>query len=332
MAKRRVVRVIVAVVALTSLLAEVPAKPGGAGDSIEVAAAAMGIAEDIPDLKAGRPAAHQLETTNDAELCAAGSIVIAAPLDALADSFRDLSLLERGGLVTATGRIPEQPTEADFAALPLPESDLEALRTAKPGSSEIKLAADEIEAVRQAGFDGAIPAFRRALLRRVQAWRASGVAGLRTYDDKKSTIDQPGVTQSLLESLSRTNTRKGFEQIETFEYWSVERFGTLKPFVALTSMTVREQPGAVRIDTIQLYASHYCEGLVASIDLAALPDEAGPRTLVRLTFRTQVDGLGGLLGAMKRKVGRTRMVAQLVAGLERLRDQAPRVTRLAKVA
>jgi hypothetical protein len=329
--KRRAGRGILAIGLLASLLAVAPSTPAGVGEPIEVVAAAMGIAEDVPELKAGRAAAHQLETTNDSELCAAGSIVIEAPLAALANSFRDLSLLERGGLVTASGRIPAQPSESNFAALPLPESDLLALRTAKPGNSDIKLAADEIEAIRKSTSDGVLPAFRRALLDRVVAWRGTGLAGLRTYDDKKSTIDQASVTRALLESLSRTNTRKGFEQIETFEYWSVERFGSLKPFVALTSMTVREQPGAVRIDTIQIYASHYCEGLVASIDLQALPDENGPRTLVRLTFRTQVDGLGGLLGAVKRKVGRSRMVAQLVEGLEQLRDQAPRVTQLTEL-
>jgi hypothetical protein len=70
---------------------------------------------------------------------------------------------------------------------------------------------------------------------------------------------------------------------------------------------------------------------VTSIDLIALP---GPTdaTLVRLTFRAQVDGFGGLMGAVKRKVGRSKMVEQLAAGLERMRSAAPRTERPALVA
>jgi hypothetical protein len=285
----------------------------------------MGIGADVAALREGRAVARVLDTDNDAELCAAGSVVVAAPLDALAEAFRDLSLLAAAGMVTASGRISETPSETDFRALRIPPADLAALVAARPGDSDVKLAEGEIEVVRRAGRDGVDPAFRRALLQRVLAWRASGFDGLGSYRDKRSAVDQKTVTRSLLERLGRTRPNGAFAQVESFEYWSVERFGGLKPFVALTNMKVGRRPGVVRIETVQLYASHYCDGLVSSVDLHELPDESGPRTLVRLTFRTQVDAFGGLLGGLKRRVGRSKMVEQLAAGLERLREQAPRV-------
>jgi hypothetical protein len=324
---------IVTATVLGATLASAPVWAVGVGAPIEVAAASMGIAGDVPELKAGRAVARQLEPTNDSELCAAGSIVIDAPLEALVASFRDLSLLERGGLVSASGRVSDTPSVADLERLPLSAADLEALRSSKRGGSDIKLSVDEIDALRKAGSDRVALTFREGLVRRVAAWRQSGISGLSTYGDKRTTVEQAVVARALLDSLGRDRAGGTFEDVESFVYWSVERFGSLKPFIALTNMTLqRRNSGVVRIETVQLYASHYCEGLVASIDLHELPYDGGPRTLVRLSFRTQVDAFGGILGGMKRKIARSRMLEQLVSGLERLRDEGPRVTRLAKNA
>lgn len=307
-----------------------PVTAAGYGVPIEDAAASMGILGDVPELKLGRGVARPLETKNDAELCAAGAIVVDAPIDALADSFRDLSLLRSGGMVVASGRISESASLADFAGLAIPAADLDAIKRAKRGDSDVKLSAEEIDRVRGAGAERASDAFKQALLERVVAFRERGIEGLGSYNDKKATVSQDSVTRALLASLDATRPTGAFSPVESFEYWSVEQFGGLKQFVTVTNMTIKRREGAVRIETVQLYASHYCEGLVTSIDLYALPETDGARTLLRLTFRTQVDALGGLLGGLKRKVGRARMVEQLAAGLERLRTEAPRAIQLAR--
>jgi len=311
-------------IAVVCLGANSLASPVGAPRTIEETAATVGIAGDIPALVAGRAVARQLETRNDSELCAAGSIVVEAPLEALTEAFRNLSLLEGSGMVITSGRIGEVASNGDLTMLQIPEFDLEGLRRARVGESDVKLSPSEIGSIRKAQPDVLAAAFKRTLLDRVESWRRSGFAGLGQYGDKRNVVSQSDVTRALVSSLSPSHHGARVSE-EAFQYWSIERFGSLKPFVALTNMSITKHVGSACIETTQLYASHYCEGLVARIDLYELQRAETPRTLVRITFRAQVDAFSGMLGGLKRKVGRTKMVEQLASGLEKLRQQAPRL-------
>jgi len=75
----------------------------------------------------------------------------------------------------------------------------------------------------------------------------------------------------------------------------------------------------VRLETVQLYASHYCNGVVTSVDLMPVATANGPQTLMRLSFRVRMDSLGGMFGGFKRHVGRGKIVDQVAAGLELVR-------------
>jgi hypothetical protein len=301
------------------------AQPAGAPVvTIQDAAAKLGLTADVTALAAGRATARPLDTENDAELCASGAIIIDVPADVLANGFRDLSLLRSSGLLVAAGRFSDEPQLADLDALAIPEGEINELSTAQAGNSGIKLSALEIAALRGAQPGVVAATFKQALLQRVVAWRERGNAGLGIYDDKRKPVEQSQVATMLLTSLASTRPSYSFVRDESFEYWSVERFGNLKPLVALTNMSIHRRPGVVRIETVQLYASHYCEGLVTSIDLLSLGGTVGNATLVRLTLRAQVDSFTGMMGSLKRRVGRARVVEQLAQGLELLRSSSIR--------
>ncbi len=289
-----------------------PASLGGAVDRLGFAA------DDVASLAAGKAAARQLDTEHDAELAAMGVVVLNASVDDVVESFRDLSILRRSGMAACAGRFSAQPTVDDLACLPIPDADLAVLPKAKAGDSDVKLSESEIAAIQTAEGTTMDLVFKNALVGRVNAWQQNGVDGLGSYSDKKRRVTQSEITTGLLTSL-RAQRAGEVKHVETFEYWAVEQFGNFKPLVDVNSISIYSGPGFARIETTQLYASHYCDGLVTGFDLIPIQDQAGPATLLRLTFRVRMDSLGGIFGGLKRKIGRGKIVEQVADGLERIR-------------
>jgi hypothetical protein len=275
-------------------------------------------ADDVANLAAGRATARQIETEDESELGAVGVVVLPARVDDVVESFRDLSILRRSGMAVCAGRFSATPTLDDLACLDVPADDLVLLPKAKLGASDVKLSDAEIAALgRDAGPCSDVE-YKRALMRRVVAWQQHKLGGLGNYADKKRRVVQSDVTGALLANLALHRPEE-IREVDSFEYWAVEQFGSFRPLVDVNSVSILSGPGIVRIETTQLYASHYCNGLVTSVDLIPVQTANGQETLMRLTFRVQMDSLGGFFGGLKRHIGRGRVVEQVASGLEKIR-------------
>jgi hypothetical protein len=309
-------------VGLAALASTVSAGNLSRSAALELEVARLGFAKsDVATLVAGDAAARALDAADDSELSAMGVVVLPAPIDEVIARFSDLSLLEESGMAVVARRFSAEPATSDLAALDLPDEDAHGLLKAKVKDSDVKLSADEISQIRGKVPPSNVELFKQALIERLVAYRAAGVDGLGTYADKKEIVRQTEISRELLERLGAT--RPADEQLapaDRFQYWSLVKFGDFKPLVEMNDVAIYRGERTARIETIQLYASHYCESLVTGIDLVELPGKGGPATLMRLTFRAQVDSLGGLFGGIKRSIGRSRLVDNLSAGLGRVRE------------
>jgi hypothetical protein len=308
-------------IGLSLSVADMPARTEGV--TLEAALAPhaerFGLRGKIAEIVAGKAVSWELETSDDSEIAAAGAVLVEAPIGDLVAGFRDLEILRKRGVVVAWGRFSAEAKPTDLDALEIPAPTARAIERARARKSDVKLSGQEIDAVRRVRVTDRGSAYKRALVERVRGWRARGLAGLVAYEDKKGKLDLAKETGELLEGLSRSRPAGEIPLDAHFQYWSLERFGSLKPIVAATDMRVARAGGAARIETIQIYASHYFDGLATAVDLAEVPTEVGPATLVRITFRARLDLFEGLLGGIKRRVGRSRTVEELAGNLERLR-------------
>jgi hypothetical protein len=316
------VRSAVCAIAIGSLVGSAVASGAATrASAIEQRAVQLGFdAKDAAALFRGGAAARAIEPADDAELSAMGAVVVPATIDEVLGSFGDLSLLVESGMVVEAKRFASEPTLADLEALRVPEQDAKDLVKAKVADSEVKLSEPEITSVAGRVPPTHIDLYKRALLDRVVAFKNGGVEGLGTYADKKRRVDQSEVSRALLARLSATRPAEHFQLADEFQYWSVVRFGDFKPLVELNHVSVFRGDRSARIETVQIYASHYCDALVTGIDLFELPGQQGVATLMRLTFSARVDSLGGMFGGIKRSVGRSKLVGNLTTGLERVRD------------
>lgn len=277
-------------------------------------------AKDAIALARGQVAAKPLEPGCDSELSAMGAVVLPASIDEIVTRFSDLSLLVESGMVVAAHRFSDSPSLDDLAALEIPEEDAKGLVKAKVSDSDVKLSPTEIAALHGRVPPTHIELYKRALLQRLAEWKREGVEGLGTYADKKRPVDQTEVSKELLEQLSAMRPNESLARTDAFEYWATVKFADFKPLVEVNHVSVYRGDGVARIETVQIYASHYCESLVTAVDLYELPPQHGSATLMRLTFRARVDALGGIFGGLKRSIGRGRVVGNLETGLLRVRD------------
>lgn len=289
--------------------------------ALQGAVAKLGFGEaDVAALAQGRATARTIESSNEAELAAVGLVVLPASVDAVTASFSDLTLLEQAGMVVEAQRFTPDGGVGELAPLELPGNDAKNLLKAKVADSDVKLSGAEIASIRGRVPPAHVESYKRALADRLAAWRQSGLDGLGTYADKKRLVVQTDVSKAMLAEVLATRPGGPLHLADDFQYWAVVKIGDFKPLVELNHVSLYRGNGFARIETVQIYASHYCEGLVTSVDLVELPATNGAATLMRLTFRAQVDALGGFFGGLKRSIGKSRVVEQVAHGLERVRS------------
>jgi hypothetical protein len=290
-----------------------------AGDVLRQRASLLGVERHALELATGHSAAWPLEIDDSSELGAGGVVMVDAPPEDVLARVHDLTLLRDRGVLIASGRVAGSADGSAFEGLELPTSSADAIGSARPGASDIKLSEGEIRLLSPAGPERREVLFRQVLASRLAAWRERGIAGLGTYADKRRSLDQSKATAALLENLSCTRPACGLERTDAFAYWSVERLGSLKPVVTVTDMATYEAAGLVRVETVQIYATHYFDGLVTAIDLVPLPIGERGSTLVRVSVIARLDLFTGILGAIKLRSARSKMVDGLAECLERAR-------------
>jgi hypothetical protein len=245
----------------------------------------------------------------DGELAVCAAARLDADAETLAAWTNAIAQLKKSPYVLMVRRFSDPPAIEDLEGLSLDEADVDALQDCRPGNCDLKLAGNDIPALRQAAVAAgphwreAIQwEFKRMVLGRLAGYQTGGFASLPPYADRRKTVE-PQVAFGLLVGHSpylHSSVLAG-GAVESFYYWSKEQYGAGKPVIGVTHVDiVRPQvPAALRLAVIsrEIFASHYRN---ASLGLTAVTgDDAGFRYLVYIN-RSHVDVLGGIFGGWKR--------------------------------
>jgi hypothetical protein len=206
---------------------------------------------------------------NDGEI----GIFAAARLDAEAETLADwvnaIARLKKSPYVLMVRRFSNPPALDDLKGLRLDDGDLDAIRDCRPGACELKLAGDDIAALRQAAFTGGPgwkeavqQEFKRVVLGRLTVYEAGGFVGIAPYADRRKPTDPRNAFDALLaHSPYLPSGALSGDSPASFFYWSKEQYGAGKAVIATTQVNiVRPQiPSAVRLAVIsrEIFATHY---------------------------------------------------------------------------
>jgi hypothetical protein len=259
--------------------------------------------------------------------------------DRLVSWMRQIAALKKSQYVEAIERFSNPPRIEDVDRLTLDAGDIEDLARCRPRQCGLKLSAAEIadlqSTLRSAGADRQLAiqnAFRRLVLRRVQAYMASGHRALANYEDRDTPV-------SLQASFSRLVQQSAFlgqmpaladfldrwpdapmPQVESFFYWSKERLGA-KAIISVTQISILRGDGHATPDAVaigkQIFATHYMD---ASLSVTAIVgDASSSQRYVAYLNRSDVDVLGGFWGGMVRHVLERRLRSEAPVILQTLR-------------
>jgi hypothetical protein len=272
------------------------------------------------------------------------AIFSATPLDASGDRLigwiHNIAALKQSAYVQAIGRFSSPPQLADLATLTLDDGDIDDLRRCQPQRCGLKLAASEIEELQRiqqvAGTDRTRvvqDAFRQLVLRRVQTYVTSGQAALPDQDDRGAPVSLQAAFSSLLKQCVFLRQQlpdltdyldrwpnAAVPHVESFLYWSKERFGA-KPVISVTQMSIlrgdgRLVPEAVVVGS-QVFATHYSDG---SLSVTAIVGDGSRRYLAYLN-ESDLDVLDGFRGGLVRRILEHRLRSEARTVLETMRHR-----------
>lgn len=307
--------------------AELPATPALLAD--------LGLEPDeIARIQAGELVHHDVQAASERELVAGLAFRVAVPPSELVKSSRQ-DLLDRvDPNVIAFGPIPVPASLADFAKLTLqPDAQkrARAYASARPGE-ELNLSSDEIAAFRALGSAAATAAVeaqvRKALLARVQAYRAGGLAGIAAYARADGKLRSPAA-----ELRTATEASKKLAQYapaayqyllsypdgkpagteEAFHWTSFEGHGV--PTLSLTHVMIVPEGDARIVAQREFYVSTGYN--VEQALVAFLPTVGG--SVVAYVNRTSTDQVTGFGGGAKRSIGSRLLASQLETIFEKAR-------------
>jgi len=253
---------------------------------------------------------------------------VEASSDRLVEWVREIEAFKQSRFVVAVRRFSDPPVPADLDGLVLDSGDVDMIRHCRSGSCGLKLAAHEIDALRQAMENGPRPdervqsEFRRIVFERILAYRSGGLGALPPVVDRS---DPSAASEALAAVLGESSYLTGqlpaiaarlrgepaanASVLESFIYWSKEQYGAGKPVIAVTHVDI-VRPNAppapsVLVLSREVLATHYRK---ASLGVTAIVEDSSrsERYLVYVN-QTQVDLLGGLFGGLKRRLIESRL-------------------------
>jgi hypothetical protein len=302
-------------------------------------------AAQIETVRRGQPVVVAVPPRVDREIAVAGAVRIAAPASRLVAIVRDIERFERGDGFLATRKFSSPPVLADVASMRLPDQDVRALRSCRPGRCDVKLgqgAFDELKRIDWQAADAAEQAnqlARRMAIAYVEQYRAGGNRALAVYRDTPKPIDiasefadmvrrSSGLTSTLPEVsaylLAYPQGRPA--AVDDFFYWSLAEFG-LKPVIRLNHVVVHptNRPSGLQyvITTKQLYASHYFHTALEVRALLDDPDRPGQGHYLVVLNLARSDGLTGMFGGViksKARSGARNGLVTALAAMKRLAE------------
>ncbi len=278
-------------------------------------------------LDRGEVIVHVLPS-DDGEIGIVAAARLNADADMLAAWVNAIARLKKSPYVLMARRFSSPPALADLKGLRLDDGDLDAIRDCQPGACELKLASDEIAALRQAastggpGWKEAVQQeFKRVVLGRVAVFDAAGFGGIAPYADRRKPTDPRAAFESLVaHSPHLPSGAFSGEPAESFFYWSKEQYGAGKAVISITQVDIvrPKMPSALRLAVIsrEIFATHYRN---ASFALTAVTeDAAGQRYLVYVN-RSQLDLLTGMFAGWKRSVVEGKLRSETASAFNEVR-------------
>jgi hypothetical protein len=273
---------------------------------------------ELTSLAAGAPVTKLLDADPATEVAVFGAVWVAAPAQLYVDAVKDIESFERGGSFRVTKKISEPARLEDFAALELPDDDVDDLRTCRPGDCELKVSQESIDRLRKE-VNWSKPSartdlerlFRQVAVDYVNAYREGGNARLAVYRDAarptfvavefESLVNRMPELTNYLPELRRyllEYPKYSLPASTSFVYWQEASFG-LKPTIRINHVVIADGEEGIAVASKQLYASHY---FWTALELRVLvPDPSRGQGFWFVTVnRSRSDGLGGFVGRMIR--------------------------------
>jgi hypothetical protein len=297
-------------------------------------------ANERRQLDRGEPLARVLPA-RDHEVAIFAAVGVAADGDRLVAWMRQIEDLKKSAFVRQIGRFSDPPRIEDLASLSLDDEDLTEIRKCRRRDCALKLAAAEMEELRRAADESGAEwkpalqdAFRRLVLRRVEAFLQGGHAALPAYEDNDAPVLLGGRFSLLVrhsgfltknhpqfsEYLERY-PRAPLPDLESFVYWSKEGVGA-KAIVSATQVNILRGTDGFVPDALvigkEIFSTHYVN---ASLSLTAVVGEPGAHNYLVYFNRTEVDVLGRIFGGLVRVFMERRLRAEASDVLRGLRTR-----------
>lgn len=288
--------------------------------------------DDLRVFDAGSAVIKRLDTPIREELAYVGAVYLDAPPATFVERFRDIVRFESGPGIPQIGRFGSPPRLEELNSLTLPQKDVEALRTCRPGECDVKLSAEAMRRFRDEVDWSSPDAAREAdevahemIFDLVRAYQTEGNAALGEYDDGDESLPVAEQFRALLASSDPLPVpvpellaylddypHGHLEGAEDIFYWTVVDFG-LRHTIRVNHVTIYPIRGSPPTSDVryaiaikQLYASHYFH---TTLELRFLVnDDRRDRrgaSLVSVT-RSRSDGMTGFKGLFLRPVIRSR--------------------------
>ncbi len=281
----------------------------------------------------GEPVTRLLDADESKEVAVFGAVWVNAPMHRYVEAVSDIEAFERGGGFKVTKRIGSPPKLGDFAALHLPDEDLDDLRSCRVGACEVKLGEQALRRFRSE-IDWSAPNARaeaNALMQRlafeyVTRYLQGGNDQLAVYRDDsrprfvaqefRTMVDEMPLLTTFMPNMRRyllEYPRVTIPDATSFLYWQETEFG-LKPTIRISHLTIRETPDDTVVASKMLYASHY---FWTGLELRVLmPDPPrGPGFWFVTVSRSRSDGLSGFTGMFVRRRVRSEVEDGALAAL-----------------
>jgi hypothetical protein len=256
-----------------------------------------------------------------------------------------IEALKKNSYVLAISRVSETPRLEDLKGLTLEGDEASDILDCHPGDCSLKLSGDEMRTLQQAAAqqgsnEGArsaalTSAYQGVMLRRIEQYLASGLAGLPNDESTSDPMRPADTLAALLEHTQFLSAhtpifaqylarypRAPMPGVDSFVYWSKEQIAG-KPIVSATHVsTLRsDAPGVPEglAATVGIFSTHYVN---ASLGVMAVVREA-PGTPGYLVYmnRSQVDVLGGMFGGLVRMVVQRRLRSEATDVLREIRKR-----------
>jgi hypothetical protein len=298
---------------------------------------------DLQLLARGEIVARDVPASHSKEMAGFGAMLADAEPKEFVEAFRTLSVFKQSKSIIAYRRFGEQPALGDLIRLSLKDKDLLELMRARVSASDVKLSRADIariQAITGPGsrFTGKLVTaltdeYKSILLEKVRSYATLGGKSLGASADQDEPVDTNDAMIRMLRyqasyakygedfySLLADHPRINDERAESFYYWSVQKFGQLKPVISLVHVTIFQDGARVFIVSKQIYSNHYTEAGLGIAELIPFTDQHGKvRTLTAYTIRLQVDMFGGTMGFLKKRMAQPRMLETLKESLQGLR-------------